>query len=340
MIKSVVRKIILHMGLRGVDDVCLALIEAASAINQRPGPSGVSSSMLLFGQRLKLYGELYAQGAPAGHHPDADDPSSDLARRFKIRTSVQQAVVRHHAKDLVRKSVSARTRKVETAEAGDVVFFYRVYINAKAKRLQAQRGNWVGRSFVIGQPGGNIWISHAGPCYLVALEHVRGLAPDETYGLRPLVRDGLSALRRAEKMTMKMWCLTMVEFGLGRALSQSLQWRKPLSSLFHQNMEKLIRLEKLTRLQKLLMSLYHQSLEDLIRPQTHQFHMSVLAATLHQDQVGMRLMMKEVISNGSRKDLFGRSREKQAARQSASLLLAQRQTGIMSAEDVGSRDSI
>ena len=79
--------------------------------------------MLLFGQRLKLYGELYAQGEPVGHHPDVDDPSSYLARRFKIRTSVQQAIVRHHAKDLVRKSVSARTRKVETVAAGDVVCF-------------------------------------------------------------------------------------------------------------------------------------------------------------------------------------------------------------------------
>eukprot|EP00974_Lingulodinium_polyedra_P096028 9307108-Lingulodinium_polyedra.AAC.1 len=58
----------------------LAGIEAASAVNSRPGPSGISPSMMLFGQRLKLYGELYHEGEPIGHHPDGDDPTSRLAR--------------------------------------------------------------------------------------------------------------------------------------------------------------------------------------------------------------------------------------------------------------------
>ena len=38
-------------------------IEAATALNQRPGPNGVSAGMMLFGQKMKLSGELYANGS-------------------------------------------------------------------------------------------------------------------------------------------------------------------------------------------------------------------------------------------------------------------------------------
>ena len=72
-----------------------------------PGISGISPCLMLFGQRLKLYGELYANGEPAGRHPDGDDPESVLARRFRIRTSARQAIERHFAKELVRKTASA-----------------------------------------------------------------------------------------------------------------------------------------------------------------------------------------------------------------------------------------
>ena len=72
---------------------------------------------------MKLYGELYAHGEPVGHHPEADDPASVLARRFKIRTAAKQAVERHQARELVRKSVSARSRVVASVAVGEVVFF-------------------------------------------------------------------------------------------------------------------------------------------------------------------------------------------------------------------------
>ena len=60
-------------------------------------------SIMLFGQRLKLYGEMYALGEPVGHHPDGDDPGLVLARRCKIRTVAKQAVERYHARELVRR---------------------------------------------------------------------------------------------------------------------------------------------------------------------------------------------------------------------------------------------
>ena len=86
------------MGLKGTQDMIFAGLEAATAINARPGISGISPCLMLFGQRLKLYGELYANGKPAGRHPDGDDPESALARRFRIRTSARQAIERHFAK--------------------------------------------------------------------------------------------------------------------------------------------------------------------------------------------------------------------------------------------------
>ena len=63
-VKSIVRKTVIHLGLKGSVDMKYAGIEAAYALNQRPGPTGVSAGMMLFGQRLKQYGE----GEPAYHY--------------------------------------------------------------------------------------------------------------------------------------------------------------------------------------------------------------------------------------------------------------------------------
>jgi len=120
---SIVKKTVLHLGLKGPQDMKLAGIEAAAAVNQRPGASGVSPGMMLFGQRLKLYGELYADGEPAYHHLDGQDPSTELGRRLQIRCSAKQATEAHYAKEMVRKTVSARTRLVDKSEVGELFCF-------------------------------------------------------------------------------------------------------------------------------------------------------------------------------------------------------------------------
>ena len=81
------------------------------------------------------------------------------------------------------------------------MFFYRNYPNVKSQKLQAQRGCWLGPGVVIGHQAGNIWVSYAGRCYLVANEHIRGLAPDEVCSVKPLVRFGLEQLRSAASST-------------------------------------------------------------------------------------------------------------------------------------------
>jgi len=197
---SIIKKTVLHLGLKGPEEMKLAGIEAAAAVNQRPGASGVSPGMMLFGQRLKMYGELYADGEPAYHHLDGNDASTELGRRLQIRCSSRQAAEAHYAKEMVRKTVAARTRLVEKVEVGELVFFYRCYPSAKAQKLQAQRGCYLGPGVVIGHQKQNAWVSYAGRCYLVAPEHLRSMAPDEICSTKPLIRQGLEELRKASKL--------------------------------------------------------------------------------------------------------------------------------------------
>ena len=174
-------------------------LEVTVAINQRPGLSGLSPAPMLFGQRLKLYGELYANEEPAGHHPNGDNADDVLARRFKTRSTAIQALEMYHARELVRRSVAARTRALEKVEAGDLVFFYREYVTNVGRKQQAQRGNWMGPALVIGKQRSNLWISFGGRSYLVAPEHLRGPAPDEEFVAKPIVQESLSNLRAAAK---------------------------------------------------------------------------------------------------------------------------------------------
>ena len=197
--KSIVRKVILNRGLTTADEMRTAGHEIAAILNQRPGPHGVSAGMMLFGQRTKLYGEIYKDGEPHMHHLSGADASSELGRRLQIRNTARQAAEVHFAKEMVRKTVAARTRHVEKTSVGEMVFFYRNYPQKKAQQLQAQRGCYLGPGVVIGFQGKNVWISYAGRCYLVAPEHVRGLAPDEIAFTKPLIRSGLEQLQQAAK---------------------------------------------------------------------------------------------------------------------------------------------
>ncbi len=116
-VRGTIRRTAVHMRLRR--EACWSH-EAAAAINHRPGASGVSPALFLFGEPAKLLGETYADGVPAARHPEADDPSTALARRFRIRLACKRA------RDLLRRSVSARTRSVKEVEIGQCIMFFAV----------------------------------------------------------------------------------------------------------------------------------------------------------------------------------------------------------------------
>ena len=86
--KEATTKAVLHLGIKGPDEMRLAGIDVAAALNHRPGPSGISPGTMLFGQRMKLYAELYADGEPALHPLDNNNA---LARRLQIRSAAKQA---------------------------------------------------------------------------------------------------------------------------------------------------------------------------------------------------------------------------------------------------------
>lgn len=108
------------------------------SINDRVHPEcRPSAAMMLFGQRMKLHGGLCNHGGEARPSADADDPSSLVVRRLKIRVAAQLALERYHAKDVVRRSAAARTRTVQGVAVGQSVFFYRDYATTAAQRAQA-----------------------------------------------------------------------------------------------------------------------------------------------------------------------------------------------------------
>ena len=80
--------------------------------------SGVSPAMMLFGQRTKLYGEMYEDSVVSGVHSEAQGPATALSQKLKIRFECEQALRRHHACDLLRRAVAARTRPVKEVKIG------------------------------------------------------------------------------------------------------------------------------------------------------------------------------------------------------------------------------
>ena len=93
---------------------------------------------MLFGQRLKMYGEMYASGEPTAH-PDAADNATQIHRRLQIRGTCEQTCEIHAAKELVRKAASARTRHVESTAIGEMIFFYRRYPTKQALTLRPKK---------------------------------------------------------------------------------------------------------------------------------------------------------------------------------------------------------
>ena len=45
-IKSIIRKNVIHLGIKGPEEMRIAGLEASAALNQRPGASGMSPAMI------------------------------------------------------------------------------------------------------------------------------------------------------------------------------------------------------------------------------------------------------------------------------------------------------
>ena len=139
--------------------------------------------MHLFGQRVKLYGEMWHKGRRVSYHPEIEEGGSALARRMKIRECCNQAIVKCKARELVKSAVTARTRKHQDWAVGDRVYFYRL-------------DRWRGPGIVFGRLNSNLWIALGGKPFLVAPQHVRDLSSDEKMAQHPIVQDEMKVLQR------------------------------------------------------------------------------------------------------------------------------------------------
>ena len=193
--KSVFRKTVSHMQVLGREEMEITGHEVASGLNHHINESGVSASLLLFGQRVKLCGEIWHNGKPSGYHPEVEQSGSPLERRLNIRNVCRQMSIRFHSKELVRKSVSARSRPVKELKVGERYFFYRIDPKAKPAKV----GEYLGPAVCFGKQGKNYWLQYGSRPFLVPPELCRHMTPEEDYVHSPVGDPDLDSIRNATK---------------------------------------------------------------------------------------------------------------------------------------------
>ena len=97
-------------------------------------------------------------------------------REMAVRAAARVASFRSQVDVKLRKGLiqKARVKRGEYA-IGEMVCFYRL----DKAGTTSKRGRWRGPGLILGQEGGNWWISYAGRCHLVAEEHMRPSTAEE-----------------------------------------------------------------------------------------------------------------------------------------------------------------
>lgn len=108
-------------------------------------------------------------------HPDVGTPKSDVPRRMCFKYYAKMAFIKAQAKNILARSLHARTRKLVSIEVGQQVFFWRN--DSKKDRMKGT--NWKGPGHVVGLQGDNAWFVCGSRCFLVASEHLREIVGNE-----------------------------------------------------------------------------------------------------------------------------------------------------------------
>ena len=98
--------------------------EVAYALNQRAGRLGILPATRVFGQRMKVYGELMEHGEVVPHLKVLDE-GEELARRCIIRASPREALEEHAASVPIGRAAATRSWPLKTSEPGTLCFFDR-----------------------------------------------------------------------------------------------------------------------------------------------------------------------------------------------------------------------
>eukprot|EP00971_Amphidinium_carterae_P118954 2356782-Amphidinium_carterae.1 len=192
-VKEILRRSISHVQAIGQEEMHERMVEAANGFNRRPGANGYPPSLIVFGMRLRLEDEhLGPEGVEL--HPE---PTDKMLQRVNLRRSIEDAIAKTHAKEVVRRACAAKTRIPAEVEIGDTVYFYRVWNSTRQdKSRRAQKGEYIGPATVFGILHNRIWVQYGGHAYCVAREHIRSAGPEENSLRAGLVKEQLETFKQ------------------------------------------------------------------------------------------------------------------------------------------------
>ena len=157
------------------EDIDLAIAHTTQAKNELRRRHGYSPCQAVFGKDPRSPEELLA-GNDEEQVLELLTADRKRQREMAVRTAARVASFRSQVDVKLRKGLiqKARVKRGEYA-IGEMVCFYRL----DKAGTTSKRGRWRGPGLILGQEGGNWWISYAGRCHLVAEEHMRPSTAEE-----------------------------------------------------------------------------------------------------------------------------------------------------------------
>ncbi|CAE7707470.1 GIP [Symbiodinium sp. CCMP2592] len=172
--QDILQKIIDEQSV-GENDVDLAVTAANQAKNELRRRHGYSPCQAVFGKDPR-HPEDLMDGNDEERALEMMTADRKRQREVALRTAARTAFFRSQVDVKLRKGLIQRARVKKGSYAiGEMVCFYRLGKSGTTNK----RGQWKGPGLILGNDGGNWWISYAGRCHLVAEEHMRPSTAEE-----------------------------------------------------------------------------------------------------------------------------------------------------------------
>ncbi|CAE7777019.1 GIP [Symbiodinium sp. CCMP2592] len=172
--QDILQKIIDEQSV-GENDIDLAVTAANQAKNELRRRHGYSPCQAVFGKDPR-HPEDLMDGNDEERAMEMMTADRRRQREVALRTAARTAFYRSQVDVKLRKGLIQRARvKKGSYAVGEMVCFYRLGKSGTTNK----RGQWRGPGLILGNDGGNWWISYAGRCHLVAEEHMRPSTAEE-----------------------------------------------------------------------------------------------------------------------------------------------------------------
>ena len=172
--QDILQKIIDEQSV-GEDDIDQAVAVANQAKNELRRRHGYSPCQAVFGKDPR-YPEDLLNGNDEEHVLELMTGDRKRQKEVAMRTAARIAFYRSQVDVKLRKGLIQRARVKKGSYAiGEMVCFYRLGKSGTTSK----RGQWKGPGLILGNDGGNWWISYGGRCHLVAEEHMRPSTAEE-----------------------------------------------------------------------------------------------------------------------------------------------------------------